>query len=75
MRERLNDRSLARGAVIRVIRSWPGGPPRGTVQAGVPMARAKQLLKMKFIELVEEEEKPMPCGTGKGKPKPRPRPK
>ena len=76
--DQLTNRSLAAGAVIRVIRSWPGGPPRGTVRSGVPMARAKRLIAMGFVELVEqpEEIKTMPCGTG-GKPKgkPRPRPK
>ena len=41
------------GEVVRVLRSWPGGPPRGTVISGMPAGRRKQLLAARFVELVE----------------------
>ncbi len=42
------------GEMVRVLRSWPGGPPRGTIISGMPAGRRKQLLALRFVELVED---------------------
>ena len=51
----LSNRAITGGAVVRVIRTWPNGPARGTVSTNMPLARAKRLAAMGFVQILEPE--------------------
>lgn len=39
---------------VRVVRQWPGGPPKGRVMDSLPAARREQLLRLRMVEEVTE---------------------